>query len=67
MAIVLPALHTRNTLTVIALSRDGEICKLQPEVTLLHGYDALQSSYFFTGENTNLIQKILLLELQNHF
>jgi len=49
MAIVLPALDTRNTLAVIALSRDGEICKLQPEVTLLHRHDALQSSYFFTG------------------
>ena len=52
MAIVLPALDTRNTLAVIALSRDGEICKLQPEVTLLHRHDALQSSYFFTVGHT---------------
>jgi hypothetical protein len=36
MAIVLPALDTRNTLAVIALSRDGEFCKLQREVALLH-------------------------------
>jgi len=67
MAIVLPALDTRNTLAVIALSRDGEICKLQPEVTLLHRQDALQPSYFVTGTHTNLIQQILLLEVRNHF
>jgi hypothetical protein len=63
MAIVLPALDTRNTLVVIALSRDGEICKLQPEVTLQQRHDVLQSSYFATGRHRNFIQQIFLLQV----
>lgn len=43
---------------VIALSRDDILCKLQPEVTLLHKPYALQSSNLATGCAETYIQTI---------